>query len=155
MMNCTLIRLNEQKYMGISTQIFFRDHDAVDFKQLQQDVAHAGIPNVDPTQRFMALDTDFQPESFRYAPLVPVTAFSDGDFFRYTREAGEYYCFPVQLKELNPQWFQACFSFMEQQNIQVDRSYDLEYYPEGYLEQLRYGTIDFSVQTIKLLFRKL
>jgi hypothetical protein len=103
----------------------------------------------------MALDTDFQPESFRYAPLVPVTTFSNGDFFRYTRDAGEYYCFPVQLKELSPKWFQACFSFMEQQNMQVDRSFDLEYYPEGYLEQLRSGAVDFPAQTIGLLFRKL
>jgi len=153
-MNCELIYLKEQKYMGISTTVLFCEHDSIDFRQLQLNVARAGIPNVDFSDRFMALDHDFQPESFRYAPLVPVTEFSDGDFFRFTREAGEYYCFQVLLKELNPQWFQACFAYIEEHGYRVDRSFDLEYYPEHYTLQLQSDDFLLPEQTISMLFRK-
>jgi hypothetical protein len=149
-----LIYLDEQKYMGISTTVLFGEHDSIDFRQLQLDVARADIPNVDFSDRFMALDYDFQPESFRYAPLVPVTAFTDGDYFRFTREAGEYYCFQVLLNELNPQWFQACFAYIEQHGYRIDRSFDLEYYPEHYTVQLQSDGFHFPDQTISMLFRK-
>jgi len=153
-MNCTLIHLKEQKYMGITTKIFFNDHDTIDFRALQLAVVHSGIPNLDAGERFIALDSDFQEDCFHYTPLVPVTAF-DGDVYaRFTRTAGEYYCFEVELKDLGPQWFQECSTYIEKNNIRIDQSFDLEYYPEDYLAKLKFEGASHQIQTICLIFRK-
>jgi len=153
-MQGTLIHLKEQKYMGITTQIRFQDHDGVDFRALQLAVVHSEIANPDADERFMALDSGFQEDSFLYTPLMPVTSFEGDAFFRFTREAGEYYCFEVSLRELGPQWFQACFAYMEQNNMQIDRSYDLEYYPADYCNTLQAEGFRLADQTICLLFKK-
>lgn len=154
-MNARRIHLEEQAYMGVSTQIFFSGHDAVDFRQLQLDVITADIPNRISGPRFLALDSDFQTDSFRYTPLVPVAAFEGDQFTRYTLQKGDYYCFDVAPEALNPQWFQACFAYMEQQNFRVDRSFDLEYYAAGYAERLRTSGVSLEEPTLCILFRKL
>jgi len=154
MMNHTLIHLKEQKYMGISTKIYFREHNTIDFKRLQQDVARAGIANIDPGERFLSMDSDFQTDSFRYTPLVPVTAFEGDGFTQYTRPEGEYYCFEVSLLELGPHWFQECYVYMERNRMHVDHTFDLEYYPEDYLTALMREGFRLQDQTISLLFRK-
>lgn len=154
MMNHTLIHLKEQKYMGISTKIYFREHNTIDFKRLQQDVARAEIPNLDPGERFLSMDSDFRTDSFRYTPLVPVTAFEGDAFARYTRPEGDYYCFEVSLAELGPQWFQECYVYMERNRMHIDHTFDLEYYPEDYLTALTSEGFRLQDQTISLLFRK-
>lgn len=153
-MNCTLLPLAEQKYMGIATKILFQNHDAIDFCKLQRETILADIPNIDPTERFLALDSEFQADGFCYTPLVPVTAFEGDTFARFTRQAGDYYCFEVDAQDLNPQWFQACYAYMRQQNIQIDQSFDLEYYPEGYQERLKVEDESLSEHTLCLIFRK-
>ena len=153
-MNHTLIHLNEQKYMGISTKIYFREHNTIDFKRLQQDVARAGIVNIDPGERFVSMDSNFQTDSFRYTPLVPVTAFEGDAFTRYTRPEGDYYCFEVSLLELGPQWFQECYVYMERNRLHIDHTFDLEYYPKDYLTALTSDGFRLQDQTISLLFRK-
>jgi len=153
-MNCSLISLKEQKYMGIKTKIYFKDHDEIDFRKLQQDVIFADIPNIDNSERFMALDSDFAEDSFHYTPLVPVTSFDGEAYFQFTRQSGEYYCFEVQLKDLGPKWFQECSVYIEQNNLKIDRSFDLEYYPTDYMDKLRSGGFSFPEQTISLIFRK-
>ena len=154
MMHHTLIHLKEQKYMGISTKIYFREHNTIDFKKLQQDVARAGIANFDPGERFLSMDSDFQTDSFRYTPLVPVTAFEGDVFTRYLRPEGEYYCFEVSLTDLGPQWFQECYVYMERNRMHIDHTFDLEYYPEDYLTALTSEGFRLQDQTISLLFRK-
>lgn len=153
-MNCSLVFLKEQKYMGIKTKILFKDHDEIDFRKLQQDVILANIPNIDHTARFMALDSDFQEGSFHYTPLVPVASFAGNEFTQFTRQEGEYYCFEVQLKDLGPKWFQECSAYMEQNNLKIDRSFDLEYYPEDHMSKLQSGDFSFPDQTICLIFRR-
>ena len=153
-MNCTVISLKEQKYMGIKTKIFFKDHDETDFWKLQQDVVLANIPCIESGERFLALDSDFAEDSFHYTPLVPVSSFEAEGYFRFTRQAGEYYCFEVQLRDLGPKWFQECFRYMEQNNIIIDHSFDLEYYPENYIAQLQSEQFGSPDQTICLIFRK-
>lgn len=153
-MNCTLIYLKEQKYMGIATKILFRDHDAVNFLALQRDTILSGIPNIEPEERFLALDSEFQEDGFCYTPLVPVTEFEGNTFARFTRQAGEYYCFEVDPVDLNPRWFQECYAYMQQHNIQVDQSFDLEYYPEGYVEQMKTHPEQMQNQSLCLIFRK-
>ena len=154
-MICNLISLQEQKYMGIQTKIFFQNHDETDFRQLQQDVILANIPNVEHGGNFMALDSDFSEESFHYTPLVPVSMFEGTEYCQFTRQAGEYYCFEVQLKDLGPKWFQECSAFIEQNNLKIDRSFDLEYYPADYMDKLRSGDFCFPDQTICLIFRRI
>jgi len=154
-MDCTLIALKEQKYMGIQTKIFFQSHDETDFRQLQVDVVRTGIPNIDESERFLALDSDFAEDSFHYTPLVPVTSFEGDGYFRFTRAAGEYYCFPVSLKELGPAWFQTCFAYMEEHKLKIDHAFDLEYYPADYMEKLQSQDFSFQDQTISLIFRKI
>ena len=154
-MNCTAISLKEQKYMGIKTKIFFKDHDETDFRQLQRDVVLANFPCIEKGERFIALDSDFAEDSFHYAPLVPVSSFEGEEYFRFTLQAGDYYCFEVQLKDLGPKWFQECFRYMEQNNIVIDQSFDLEYYPEDYMAKIQSKQFSFPDQTICLIFRKI
>ncbi len=153
-MDCTLITLKEQKYMGIQSKIYFQSHDETDFRQLQADVVHAGIQNIDESECILALDSDFAEDSFHYTPLVPVTSFVGDGYFRFTRAAGEYYCFPVSLKELGPAWFQTCFAYMEEHKLKIDHAFDLEYYPADYMEKLRSQDFSFQDQTTSLIFRK-
>ncbi|MBN2434985.1 MAG: hypothetical protein JXK07_06925 [Spirochaetes bacterium] len=153
-MKYELLFLNEQKYMGIKTKIMFKDHDNVDFARLQKDVINAGIKNLDPNQRFMAMDSDFTEESFSYTPLVAVSEFDGDDFIRYTREEGEYYCFDVKIKDLGPKWFDTCIKFIEQNGFQIDREYDLEYYPEDYLSRIGDNDFLYSEETIQIIFKK-
>ena len=153
-MNCTLIYLKEQKYMGITTRILFQEHDAINFLKLQLDVLQSSIANVDAQERFLALDSDFQADGFSYTPLLPVTSFEGENYTRFTRQAGYYYCFEVDPKDLNPQWFQTCYAYMAQCNIQIDQSFDLEYYPAGYAEQLRSEAENMQAHTLCLIFRK-
>lgn len=153
-MNHTCMHLKEQKYLGIRTKVLFADHDETDFRQQQIDVLRAGIANIDFSEHFLALDSDFSEESFCYTPLVPVTAFEGEGYFRFTRAAGDYYCFEVTLKELGPQWFQACFAYMEQHDLKIDHAFDLEFYPLGYMEKLVNETFALTDQTICLIFRK-
>lgn len=153
-MNHTLIHLKEQKYAGITTKILFKDHDATNFLRLQLDVVEAGIAHIDPAERFLALDSDFQADGFSYTPLLPVTAFEGEAHTRFTQQAGEYYCFEVDPKDLNPQWFQTCYAYMVQNDIQIDQSFDLEYYPAGYAERLQSEGEDMQLHPICLIFRK-
>lgn len=44
-MNCKLVFLKEQKYMGIKTKILFKDHVEIDFRKLQLDVINSDIKN--------------------------------------------------------------------------------------------------------------
>lgn len=154
-MNCTVISLQEQKYMGIKTKIFFKDHDKIDFRKLQQDVIFADIPNVDNSERFLALDSDFAEDSFHYTPLVPVSSFEAEGYFHFTRQAGEYYCFEVQMKDLGPKWFQECSLYIEQNYLKIDRTFDIEYYPADYMAKIQSKQFSFPDQTICLIFRKL
>ncbi len=154
-MKCTLTYLKEQKYMGIKTRIVFSEHDAIDFRQLHAQVVNAGIPNRDDLDRFMALDSDCQAESFCYTPMVPVTAFEGEDFFRFIRREGDYYCFEVNTKELGPAWFQACNAYIGEHGLKIDRTFDMEYYPEGYMERLDSKDPSPQDQTICVIFRKL
>jgi hypothetical protein len=153
-MNCSLIFLKEQKYVGIKTKILFKDHDSTDFRKLQQEVILSPIAHIQSQERFLALDSDFQEDAFHYTPLVPVTSFDDSDYFRFVRREGEYYCFEVQLKDLGPKWFQECSAYMEQHHLSVDRSFDLEYYPEDYMSKLKSENFSLPDQTICLIFRK-
>lgn len=34
MMNCDIVSLKEQKYIGIKTKIYFKEHDSVNFHKL-------------------------------------------------------------------------------------------------------------------------
>ncbi len=153
-MDYKLVFLNEQKYMGIKTTIFFADHDNIDFRKLQLDVINSDITNRALNERFMAMDSDYQADSFSYTPLVPVTSFEGEDFYRFTRVEGEYYCFEVRLEELGPQWFQKCFQYMEQNNLKIEGGFDLEYYPEGYMDSVKLEDTNRQNQTICLIFRK-
>ena len=154
-MNCKLIFLKEQKYMGIMTKVLFKEHDEIDFRRLQLDVINSGIKNRDVNERFMALDSDYQADSFNYTPLVPVTSFEGEEYYRFTRAEGEYYCFEVSLKELEPKWFQECYKYIEQNNLKIDRGFDLEYYAEDYLCKVKSEDSNREDQTICLIFRKL
>ncbi len=154
-MNCTIVFLKEQKYMGIKTKILFKDHNETDFHQLHLDVLDSDIRNIDVSERFMALDSDFQTDSFSYTPLVPVTSFEEDGYFKFTRMEGEYYCFPVQVKELGPKWFQDCSEYIKQNCLKVDREFDLEYYAEDYFDTVRSKNSNLADQTIQLIFRKL
>ena len=60
---------------------------------------------------------------FAYTPLLPVTTFEGENYTRFTRQAGYYYCFEVDPKDLNPQWFQTCYAYMAQCNIQIALQY--------------------------------
>ena len=153
-MNCKLLFLKEQKYMGIMTKILFEKHDETDFRKLQLDVINSNIQNRDVNDRFMALDSDFQADSFSYTPLVPVTSFEGEDYYRFTRTEGEYYCFEVELKELGPKWFQECNAYLEQNNLKIDRSFDLEYYAEDYLYKMKSENYDYQDQTTCIIFKK-
>ncbi|HRX16477.1 MAG TPA: effector binding domain-containing protein [Spirochaetota bacterium] len=153
-MKYELLFLNKQKYMGIKTKIMFKDHDNIDFARLQKDVINAGIKNIDRNQRFMAIDSDFTKESFSYTPLVAVSEFEGDGFTRYTREEGEYYCFDVNIKDLGPKWFDTCIKFIEQNGFQIDREYDLEYYPEDYLSRIGNNDFLYSEETIQIIFKK-
>lgn len=154
-MICKLVFLKEQKYMGIMTKILFKEHDEIDFRRLQLDVINSDIKNRDASERFMALDSDFQTDSFNYTPLVPVTSFEGEEYYRYTRAEGEYYCFEVYVKELGPKWFQECYEYIEQNNMKIDRVFDLEYYDEDYLCKVKLEDSYLQNQTICVIFRKL
>ena len=154
-MNCKVVFLKEQKYMGIMTKILFKEHDEIDFRKLQLDVINSDIKNRDVNERFMALDSDFQADSFCYTPLVPVTSFEGEEYYRFTRAEGEYYCFDVNLNELGPKWFQECGEYIEQNNLKIDREFDLEYYPENYMCKVNSEDSNLQDQTICLIFRKL
>lgn len=153
-MNCKLLFLKEQKYMGIMTKILFKEHDEIDFRKLHINVINSDIKNRDVNERFMALDSDFQPDSFTYTPLVPVTSFEGEEYYRYTRAEGEYYCFEVHVKELGPKWFQECNEYIEQNNLKIDRLFDMEYYAEDYLSKVKSEDSNLQDQTICVIFRK-
>ena len=154
-MDCKLVFLKEQKYMGITTKILFKEHDEIDFRKLQLDTINSDIINRDVNERFMAIDSDFQADSFTYTPLVPVTSFEGEGYYRFTRTEGEYYCFEVNIKELGPKWFQKCNEYIEQNNLKIDRTFDMEYYPEDYLCKVKSEDINHQDQMISLIFRKL
>ncbi len=154
-MNCKLVFLKEQKYMGIMTKVLFKEHDEMDFGKLHLDVINSNIKNRDANERFMALDSDFQVDSFNYTPLVPVTSFEGEEYYRFTRAEGEYYCFEVNVKELGPKWFQECNQYIEQNNLKIDRRFDLEYYDEDYISKVKSEDSSLHDQTICLIFRKL
>ena len=154
-MNCKLVFLKEQKYMGIMTKILFKEHDEIDFRKLHIDVINSDIINRDVNERFMALDSDFQADSFHYTPLVPVTSFEGEKYYRFTRAEGEYYCFDVHVKELGPKWFEECNEYIQQNNLKIDRTFDLEYYAEDYLRKVKSEDSKLQDQTISLIFRKL
>ncbi|QHQ61490.1 hypothetical protein Ana3638_12475 [Anaerocolumna sedimenticola] len=153
-MNCKLLFLKEQKYMGIMTKILFKEHDEIDFRKLHINVINSDIKNRDVNERFMALDSDFQPDSFTYTPLVPVTSFEGEEYYRYTRIEGEYYCFEVHVKELGPKWFQECNEYIEQNNLKIDRLFDMEYYAEDYLSKVKSEDSNLQDQRICVIFRK-
>lgn len=153
-MDCKIVFLKEQKYMGIKTKIFFREHDEIDFKKLHLDVINSDIKNRDVNERFMALDSDFQADSFSYTPLVPVTSFEGEEYYRYTRVEGEYYSFEVNVKELGPKWFQECNQYIEQNNLKIERVFDIEYYPVDYMFQVKSEDASLQDRTICLIFRK-
>lgn len=153
-MNCKLVFLKEQKYMGIKTKIFFSEHDNIDFRKLHLDVINSDISNRDANGNFMALDSDFQADSFCYTPLMPVTAFEGEEYFRFTRAEGEYYCFEVSAKELGPKWFQECNEYIEQNHLKIDRAFDIEYYAEDYIRKVKSDDPSLQDLTICLIFRK-
>lgn len=141
--------------MGIMTKILFKEHDEIDFRKLHIDVINSDIINRDVNERFMALDSDFQADSFHYTPLVPVTSFEGEKYYRFTRAEGEYYCFDVHVKELGPKWFEECNEYIQQNNLKIDRTFDLEYYAEDYLRKVKSEDSKLQDQTISLIFRKL
>ena len=154
-MNCKLVFLKEQKYMGIMTKILLKEHDEIDFRKLQLNVINSDIINRDVNGRFMALDSDFQADSFSYTPLMPVTSFEGEEYYRFTRAGGEYYCFEVPVKELGPKWFQQCNEYIEQNNLKIDRTFDMEYYDEDYLYKVKSEDSNLDDQTTCIVFRKL
>lgn len=154
-MNCKLVFLKEQKYMGIKTKILFKEHDEIDFKKLHLNVINSDIKNRDVNDRFMALDSDFQEDSFTYTPLVPVTTFEGDEYYRFTREEGEYYCFEVLVKELGPNWFHECNEYIEKNNLKIDRRFDIEYYYKDYLSKVNSEDVYLQDQTINLIYKKL
>ncbi len=154
-MNCTLVFLKEQKYMGIKTKILFIEHDEIDFKKLHLKVINSDIKNRDVNDRFMALDSDFQEDSFTYTPLVPVTSFEGEEYYRFTREEGEYYCFEVLVKELGPNWFHECNEYIEKNNLKIDRGFDIEYYYQDYLSKVNSEDVYLQNQKIWLIYKKL
>ena len=154
-MNCKLVFLKEQKYMGIATKIFFNEHDEIDFSKLHLDVINSDIKNRDFNERFMAMDSDFQPESFTYTPLVPVTSYEGNKYYRFTRTEGEYYFFEVNVKELGPKWFEECDKFIKKNNLKMDRQYDIEYYAEDYISKAKLKDPSLQNHTINIIFKKL
>jgi hypothetical protein len=130
-----VLELKEQKYVGIKTLIKFSDIEQVNFSQLHKNVLAADIQDIDPTEHYMAIDTDFTEESFSYTPLVAVTSFEQNkDFTHFIRNQGLYCAFEVSVKELNPTWFSKVFAYIEEQKINVAKvGFDLEYYNENYL----------------------
>ncbi len=154
-MDCKILFLKEQKYMGIKTKILYKEHDEIDFGKLQLNVINSDIKNRDIEERFIAMDSEFLPDSFQYTPFVPVTSFEGEEYDRFTRAEGEYYCFRVPLKELGPKWFQECNKYIEQNNLKIDRKFDLEYYDEDYLSFIKSEDFNIYEQTTCIIFRKL
>ena len=112
-MDCNIVFLKEQKYMGIKTIVLFKNHDKIDFHKLHLNFLNSDIGNVDESARFMAIDSDFQEDSFCYTPLIPVTSFEEESYFRFIRKEGQYYSFSVQIKELGPKWFKDCSRYIK------------------------------------------
>lgn len=154
-MKCKLVFLKEQKYMGIMTKILFKEHDETDFSKLHLDVINSNIKNRDVNERFMALDSDFQPDSFNYTPLVPVTSFEGEEYYRFTRTEGEYYFFEVNVCELGPKWFEECDKYIRQNNLKMDRQFDMEYYAEDYISKAKSKDPCLKNQTIYIIFKKI
>jgi hypothetical protein len=150
------LRLKSQKYVGIKTRILFKDHDHVDFYQLQKSVIEADISHVDCKENFMALDTDFSRESFSYLPLMPVESFEDNEGFdHFTRQEGDYYAFEVLQKDCSPEWFKEVFSYIDSHGLSTDKKdYDLEYYPEDYLKRFMNNDFKLENQVFTILFKK-
>lgn len=150
------IRLKTQKYVGIKTKILFKDHDQVDFYQLQNSVIEADICHVDYKENFMALDTDFTRDSFSYLPLMPVKSFEDNQGFdHFKRQAGAYYAFDVLQKDCNPEWFKGVFAYIDFHGLSTDKKdYDLEYYDEDYLKRFKNSDFKLEDQVFSILFKK-
>ncbi len=133
-----ILELKEQKYVGIKTNILFKDAEKVDFSQLHKDVLAARINDIDREEHFMAMDTDFTESSFSYTPLVPVSSFDNNEIYtHFTRKQGKYCAFEVKARDLNPAWFKKVFEYIEENHMNVENTgYDLEYYAENYLEMI-------------------
>lgn len=154
-MDCNIVFLSKQNYMGIQTKVLFNNHDETDFHKLHLEVINSDIRNIDLSARFMAMDSDFQSDSFCYTPLVPVMSFEGDGFFRFTRLEGEYYSFNVQIKDLGPKWFNECAKYIKHNNLKIDRMFDLEYYAKDYMHNIKSRNFNFQNETIQLIFRKL
>lgn len=153
-MNCKVIHLKAQKYLGIKTKINFSDHDEVNFHQLHLDVLNSGIKHREESGHFMAMDSEFTKDHFCYTPLVPVTAFGQEGFFEFTREEGDYYHFNVKISELGPMWFQACAKYIKENDLKIDRRFDLEFYEVDYIQRACQENFNIKEETIELIFRK-
>lgn len=141
--------------MGITTQILFNEHDDIDFRKLQLDVINSDIKNRDMSERFMALDSNYQSDGFSYTPLVPVISFEGEEYYRFVRAEGEYYCFEVPVNDLGPKWFQEAYTYIQQNNLKIDGGFDLEYYAEDYIIKMKSQDPSLENQVISLIFRKI
>lgn len=151
-----MLTLKEQKYIGISNTILFEEHDDIDFFKLHLDVLNLKIDNIDYEERFMALDTNFTKDTFDYIPLIPVKSYENyDDFFKFTREKGEYYAFKVIQKDCNPAWFKRVFEYIKENDLKIEhKGYDIEYYDKDYLVRGAKHNIDFKEEIYLILFKK-
>jgi hypothetical protein len=149
-----ILVLREQKFVGIKTNIQFKEVDQIDFSQLQKDVCKAKISNIDHQGNFMAMDTDFTEDSFSYTPLVPVSSFDHNEgYTHFTREQGAYCAFKVKARDLNPKWFKGIFEYVKKNQITLeDTGYDLEYYDEN-LSTMFSGKEDPSDRVLRILLK--
>lgn len=155
MLRHEILKLTEQKYVGIKTSILLKDAEKVDFAQLHQAVRAAPIHGIDPDEHFMAMDADFTEHSFSYTPLVPVRSFEGNTGYTpFTRAQGLYCAFEVKAKDLNPAWFKRVFDYIEAHRLCVERTgYDLEYYDENYLAMI--GSQDLPAERVLKILLKM
>lgn len=151
-----VLTLDEQKYVGIKTIIQFQEHDDIDFKELHLNVLGAEVFNIDYSEHFIALDSDFTKSSFSYTPLVPVKSFENNDdFVQFTREGGTYYGFSVVQKDCNPNWFKTLAQYIKENDLTIERSnYDLEYYEKDYLTRIDKDEYCFEEEVFMILLKK-
>ncbi len=153
-MKHNVLFLNEQKYVGIKTEIRYCKHDSIDFLGLHFDLINANIHHINYQEQFIAIDTDFTKDSFSYVPLIPVDSFNNNeDFFHFRRKAGKYYAFSVVQKNCNPDWFKRVFAYMKEKNINVvPTGYDIEYYSKNYMASIKNKSINFEETIFDVLF---
>jgi hypothetical protein len=156
MMTHREITLSEQTYAGITTIIAFKDHDTIDFHQLHKDVFHLEGLDINQNEQYMALDSDFTDETFRYTPLAPVNSFEHCEHLtKFIRQEGDYYAFDVKPGDCNPAWFKTLCEYVDEHGLDVAKTdYDLEYYPVGYADDMRHDVEPTGDDVFAILLKK-